>query len=382
MSEGNGPNEAENEQTVNKGELMPVERHPLVVKGVLEPLVNVDKAIELWNAFIDFKKRLLVPWGKEGTDYQRIRVREKQPDGSWKSYDKDFPKKSAARKFAKYFGISDRIIEKHRVDRPDGSFVWHYTIEAWAPNGQVVTAEGACDSREVSDKRKLEHNTKSTAHTRAKSRGVFDLVGGGEVTAEEVTAGGYTSEGAVIEADYKVERELDIEISIPSITNYLKTAGTDVTLLDFADELYAIHVTPKKYLKDEWRPITDLIQKIGGEWTKQEKGKNHWRIPKPEEPPEEETPEEPVERPQPAPLQKPGSMQELEYILDGKFPGAAELFTVVPGAKGFLVEATGRLDQELVLEMGALAERMGGVQRLKPESLSEYVWEIPKGDDE
>ena len=175
------------------------------------------------------------------------------------------------------------------------------------------------------------------------------------------------------------------ELSVPSLMGYLREGGVDVSLLGFEDELYAILVTPLKWLGDDWGPLNDLLKPLGASWMKPDKGKAHWRIPKPEEPPEEEPPQAKppkAETPKPAPLQKPGSMQELEYILDGKFPGASELFTVVPGAKAFLVEATGRLDQELVLEIGALAERMGRVQRLKPGSLSEYVWEIPKGEAE
>jgi len=175
------------------------------------------------------------------------------------------------------------------------------------------------------------------------------------------------------------------ELSVGSVTNYLRDGGVDVSLLGFEDELYALLVTPLKWLGDAWGPVNDLLKPLGASWMKPDKGKAHWRIPKPEESPEEEPPQAKppkAEPPKPAPLQKPKSMQELEYILDGKFPGASELFTVVPGAKAFLVEATSRLDQELVLEMGALAERMGGVQRLKPGSLSEYVWEIPKGEDD
>lgn len=183
--------------------MIPVEKS-MSVTGVAVPLVDVDEALRLWKAFETFKQKMLVPWGHKGTDYQRIKVSERQPDGAWKTVDKDFPKKSAARKFAKFFGISDRILEKVRVDREDGSFVWHYTVEAWAPNGQIVTAEGVCDSNEKKSK-KLEHDVKTTAHTRAKSRAVFDLVGGGEVSAEEVTLGGYTSDKEVIEADYEVK---------------------------------------------------------------------------------------------------------------------------------------------------------------------------------
>ena len=210
MEDGNG----EENREIMSVEERPIQKMP--VTGVVVPLVDVDEALKLWKAFEDFKQKMLVPWGKKGTDYQRIKVNEKQPDGSWKTVDKDFPKKSAARKFGKFFGISDGILEKMRVDRADGSFVWHYTVQAWAPNGQIVTAEGVCDSKEKKSL-KLEHDVKTTAHTRAKSRAIFDLVGGGEVTAEEMTLGGYTSEQEVIEAEYNVKEHKEKPERAPGI---------------------------------------------------------------------------------------------------------------------------------------------------------------------
>jgi hypothetical protein len=100
---------------------------------------------------------------------------------------KRYIKRSGFRKIAVYFGISDRILKEERTQRDDGSFFWKIEVEAYAPNGRSCVGVGACDSRE----RKFahtEHDVFATAHTRAKSRAISDLVAGGAVSAEEVEA--------------------------------------------------------------------------------------------------------------------------------------------------------------------------------------------------
>ena len=60
-------------------------------------------------------------------------------------------------------------------------------MKAIAPDGQYTYGIGSCDSREISDERRREHFTESKAHTRAKNRATSDLIGFGQVSAEEVT---------------------------------------------------------------------------------------------------------------------------------------------------------------------------------------------------
>lgn len=100
---------------------------------------------------------------------------------------KRFIKRSGFRKIAVYFGISDRVLSQERTDREDGSFTWRITVEAVAPNSRTCIGVGACDSRERKFAH-IEHDVLATAHTRAKSRAISDLVAGGVVSAEEVEA--------------------------------------------------------------------------------------------------------------------------------------------------------------------------------------------------
>lgn len=132
---------------------------------------------------------------------------------------KRYIKRSGFRKIAVYFGISGRIIKEERTDRDDGSFTWHIEVEATAPNGRSCVGVGACDSRERNFAH-LEHDVYATAHTRAKSRAISDLVAGGAVSAEEV------SPADVGEASYETaEPPQPWEMKVPVTKEPLKDSA-------------------------------------------------------------------------------------------------------------------------------------------------------------
>jgi hypothetical protein len=142
------------------------------------PLVTPEKAAENWAQFEALKAKLL-----SGEDYQTIAG-------------KRYIKRSGFRKIAVYFGISDRIIKEERLDREDGTFSWRIEVEAYAPNGRSCIGVGACDSKERKFARS-EHDVFATAHTRAKSRAISDLVAGGAVSAEEVSPGDFENTDSI-----------------------------------------------------------------------------------------------------------------------------------------------------------------------------------------
>ena len=135
---------------------------------IVKMSVTVQDAVDNWKKFIELKSKLL-----DKQDYQSISG-------------KNFIKKSGWRKLAQVFNISDSIIEAKRTDREDKSYVWEFTVRATAPNGRSTIGIGSCDSKERNFAHS-EHDVKSTAHTRAKSRAISDMIGGGEVSAEEVS---------------------------------------------------------------------------------------------------------------------------------------------------------------------------------------------------
>lgn len=158
-------------------------------------IVDVEAAKDFMNNYQDLVKALL-----DKSDYQMIRTKEgMQPK----------KKKSAWRKLATAFNISDDIVEEEIIrDECHRIISAKFVVKATLPNGRYGMGLGDCsifdkvkkdDEKEPSpfELRKrfnnAEHDVISTAHTRAKSRAISDLVGGGEVSAEElsgVDAGG------------------------------------------------------------------------------------------------------------------------------------------------------------------------------------------------
>lgn len=102
-----------------------------------------------------------------------------------------FVKKSGWRKIAKAFGLSVTRVDDGVERDEDGN-----PVRAWAvyraahPNGQTQDGDGYCSVEEgrfarSGGRQKLENDLRATATTRAKNRAISDLVGMGEVSAEE-----------------------------------------------------------------------------------------------------------------------------------------------------------------------------------------------------
>lgn len=122
-------------------------------------------------------------------DYRKLQqvLDQKNPDGLMTIRGKSFRKKSYWRAVAVAFKLDVNCTSEKREALPNG-FVWLATYRATAPNGRFADGDGACSSEEKGrgDMRATEHNVRSHAHTRAFNRAVSNLVGFGEVSAEEV----------------------------------------------------------------------------------------------------------------------------------------------------------------------------------------------------
>lgn len=142
------------------------------------PAVTPAQAKEAWKMYQDLKKAVLTP-----DDYLEISTFQ-QGKGSVK---KRSILKSGWRKLATFFNLSVDIVKEERreYDMPTPYFVWECTVKASAANGRFMIGTGSCASNE----RKFahaEHDVRAMAETRAKNRAISDLIGGGEVSAEEV----------------------------------------------------------------------------------------------------------------------------------------------------------------------------------------------------
>lgn len=147
-------------------------------------IVDVDAAVEFFENYEELTTRLLKP-----TDYQ----------GKGKEA---FKKKSAWRKYATAFNISDEKVDEEIIrDEQHRIISATFTVRAIAPNGRTSIGVASCsiydkirrdDTEEPTpfELRKrfsnAENDVIATAHTRAKSRAIADIIGTGEVSAEEV----------------------------------------------------------------------------------------------------------------------------------------------------------------------------------------------------
>lgn len=155
-------------------------------------LVDIQGASAFMNNYQEAIKALLTP-----EDYQAIGNR-------------DFKKKSAWRKLATAFRISDEIVnEQLEYDDLNQIIRARYRVRCTLPNGRTAEGVGVCsifdkirynatknnsaDTKTPSNFElrgrfsNAEHDVPSTAHSRAKNRAIADLIGAGEVSAEEMS---------------------------------------------------------------------------------------------------------------------------------------------------------------------------------------------------
>ena len=147
-------------------------------------IVDVEAAKAFMNNYQELVKALLDP-----SDYHNGKK-----------------KKSAWRKLATAFNISDEIVHHEETRDENGQIISaKFFVKAILPNGRSAVNMGKCsiydkiryhgdkrDTEQPSDFElrgrfnNAEHDVPATAHTRAKSRAISDLIGSGEVSAEEL----------------------------------------------------------------------------------------------------------------------------------------------------------------------------------------------------
>lgn len=142
--------------------------------GVVEPIAGIDDIKKSWDQFNMIKKAVV-----EAGDIQTIR---RKRDGVEK--EEAYIKKSGWRKVQVAYGLRTEIINKERVEA-NGTVFYNFIIRATARGGQYAEAIGSCNTGE----RQFAHGESDvmmTAQTRATNRAISDLVGGGDVSAEEM----------------------------------------------------------------------------------------------------------------------------------------------------------------------------------------------------
>ena len=64
----------------------------------------------------------------------------------------------------------------------------YYCVRATLPNGRSVESDALCSRSERGKDKVSDHTIMSTAKTRATNRAIAELIGAGEVSAEEMSA--------------------------------------------------------------------------------------------------------------------------------------------------------------------------------------------------
>lgn len=169
-------------------EVAPVESEPSQLPARRERRSEVIRALpveQLAESFREYQE--LLPKLLEDSDYQSAGFDKKT------GKERKFVKKSGWRKIATAFDLDVvRVSDSVEYDA-NGSPVRAMAVwRAVSPSGRSMEGDGYCSVDEDRFKRpdsrkKLENDLRATATTRAKNRAISDLVGMGDVSAEEVS---------------------------------------------------------------------------------------------------------------------------------------------------------------------------------------------------
>jgi len=143
--------------------------------GMITPAGSIDDAVQQFRLYQQLKERLATE-----DDFQPIAG-------------KKHPKKSFVRKVQRFFNISCELLKDEPLYDKGGKVIaWIATARAMhLPTGAYQDADGSCSFDEKVEKQRTIHNIRAHAITRAKNRAILDLVGFGEVSAEEINGAEY-----------------------------------------------------------------------------------------------------------------------------------------------------------------------------------------------
>ena len=117
--------------------------------------------------------------------YQQLKEKLLTAEDIVKIGNTDYIRKSGRTKFEVAFNLSTKVLsERKEIDITDPKkYAYHFTVQCIANNGRVIEEVGTCDNTEKSGA--AEHIIRSMAKTRATSRAVFEMIGAGDMAAEE-----------------------------------------------------------------------------------------------------------------------------------------------------------------------------------------------------
>ena len=151
--------------------------------GLVAPVCSVQESVRIFKEFEKAKKEILS--GKDvlwiGSDGRPAIEGEGSPH----------IKRSGWRKLARFFGLSWDIEKTEKLVMEQGGYMYKVRVKVWHPAGASVVSEGVATSQDAfftkgGRQEAKEENIIMKAQTVAINRGVDDILGGGEVSAEEL----------------------------------------------------------------------------------------------------------------------------------------------------------------------------------------------------
>ena len=212
---------------------------------IVELAAAPDKILKQVALFEELKRKLL-----SEKDYQDIAG-------------KRYIKKSGWRMFALAFNLSDEILKEERKSYKNTDsehFVWEVTVRVTAPNGRYSEATASCASNEKRFAH-AEHDVRATAHTRAKNRAIADLIGGGEVSAEEMDAPAINrANGHVQTVEEKKEEIVEQDsLATPKQLSFIKKLAAEKQVSKIS-EVTGVHI-PDNAIPSK-RQASEIIDKL------------------------------------------------------------------------------------------------------------------------
>jgi len=182
---------------------------------------------------------------------------------------KPYVKKSGWSKYALGCNVSTELKEE-RIEERNGVRIYHFTYKAiHLPSGRFAEAVGSASEEEKTSWNHPEHDIRSLAQTRAYNRAISNLVGGGELSAEELSLG---RSRKPVESTTRTRNNPRNTPSILSIMDELRREIPDVDyLVEGVKTLAGIEIhnrTSERLDGKSWATINDVVKSHGGKWTK------------------------------------------------------------------------------------------------------------------
>lgn len=150
---------------------------PIVPSENLVGMASIEEVLAWMDNFAKLKSKVIM---QNPAYYTKLVIRGKE---------KILINRSGWRAIQLAFNINDDIAKVETVMHPDGK---NYTVRIWVKtwhvkSGRQVIGVGSCSTDEQGKMfQHPHHDVYATAHTRAKNRAISDIVGAGEVSAEEM----------------------------------------------------------------------------------------------------------------------------------------------------------------------------------------------------